>query len=120
MTSFPNDFSKLPTVAFVVPNQLNDMHSGSIATGDDWLKSHIDAYARWAVGHNSLLIVTWDEDDGSTSNSIPTIFYGAHVKVGTATQSITHYDVLRTIEGIFTLPYTGNASSAQTIGGIWQ
>ena len=31
---FPSDYSKLPTVAFVVPNLDHDMHDGSIQDGD--------------------------------------------------------------------------------------
>jgi len=38
-TSFPTDFSKLPTVAWVVPNLDNDMHDGSIQQGDRWLQT---------------------------------------------------------------------------------
>ena len=64
---FPTDFDKLPTVAFVIPNLINDMHNGapaqSIPTGDSWLKQHLDAYYQWAKSHNSLLIVTFDEND---------------------------------------------------------
>src|SRR5262249_9073419 len=75
-SSFPSDYSQLPTVSIVVPNQNNDMHDGSIADGDAWLQSNLDSYAQWAQAHNSLLIVTWDEDDYSQSNQIPTIFVG--------------------------------------------
>ncbi|HEY8747800.1 MAG TPA: alkaline phosphatase family protein, partial [Tepidisphaeraceae bacterium] len=96
-TSFPSDFTKLPTVSFVVPDINNDMHDGSVNTGDTWLKNNIGAYATWAQSHNSLLIVTWDEDDGSQSNQVPTIFYGSMVKPGTYSEPIDHYSVLRTV-----------------------
>jgi hypothetical protein len=33
-----------------------------VRAGDDWLKSNLDAYVTWSIDHNSLLIVTWDED----------------------------------------------------------
>src|SRR6476660_718004 len=46
--SFPTTYSSLPTVSFVIPNQLDDMHDGSVSTGDTWLKSHLDGYAQWA------------------------------------------------------------------------
>ena len=75
-SDFPkrNDFASLPTVSFVVPNQQHDMHSGSIADADQWLKDNLAGYAQWAQSHNSLLIVTWDE--GSGDNHIATIFSG--------------------------------------------
>src|SRR5437762_12091913 len=44
ITDFPSDYSTLPTVAIVVPNQNNDMHNGTnpttVATGETWLKNH--------------------------------------------------------------------------------
>src|SRR5438105_15845110 len=58
---WPTDYNQLPTLSFVSPNLLNDMHDGSIAQGDAWLKQNIDSYAQWAKTHNSLLIVQWDE-----------------------------------------------------------
>jgi phosphatidylinositol-3-phosphatase len=118
-SSFPTDFSQLPTVAFVVPNQQHDMHSGSVAAGDSWAQQHVDSYAQWAPSHNSLLIVTWDEDDGSASNHILTLFIGAHVKAGRYGETISHYDVLRTLEALAGLPFTTHAASAMTIADIW-
>jgi phosphatidylinositol-3-phosphatase len=118
--SFPADLSQLPTVAFVVPNQLHDMHSGSIAAADSWLRQHMDAYARWALTHNSLLIVTWDEDDGSDANHIPTLFVGAHVQAGEYPETINHYDILRTVEALVGVPFTNEAAHATTIADVWQ
>jgi hypothetical protein len=119
-SSFPTDFSQLPTVAFVVPNQQHDMHSGSVAAGDAWAQQHVDSYAQWAPSHNSLLIVTWDEDDGSASNHILTLFVGAHVQAGRYGETISHYDVLRTLEALAGLPFTAHAASAMTIADIWR
>jgi hypothetical protein len=95
------------------------MHDGTIAQGDTWLQSNLDAYAQWAKSHNSLLIVTWDEDDSSQSNQIPTIFYGAGVKTGRYAERINHYSVLRTMEDMYGLPYAGAASSATSITDVW-
>jgi phosphatidylinositol-3-phosphatase len=119
-SSFPTDLSQLPTVAFVVPNQQNDMHSGTIATGDSWLRDHLDAYAQWAPTHNSLLIVTWDEDDGSDANHILTLFFGAYVAAGHYGETVNHYDVLRTIEALEGLSFTNEAANASTIADVWQ
>ncbi|MBD2566297.1 acid phosphatase [Nostoc linckia FACHB-391] len=91
-TSFPTTFANLPTVSVVVPNEQNDMHDGTIQQGDTWLKTHLDTYAQWAKTHNSLLIVTFDEDNGTTSNKIATIFVGAHVKPGNYSENINHYN----------------------------
>jgi len=122
-TSFPADFTKLPTVAIVVPNQENDMHNGdepaTIIRGDRWLQSNLDAYARWAQTHNSLLIVTWDEDDDSANNHIATIFAGPMVKPGVYSQRIDHYAVLRTVLEMYGLAPLGASAKAQTIDFVW-
>src|SRR5439155_21718941 len=64
---FPSDYAMLPTVAFVIPNLNHDMHNGkpgqSIPAGDAWLRQNLDGYYQWAKTHNSLLIVTLDEND---------------------------------------------------------
>lgn len=127
MTKFPSDYNKLPTVAFVVPNMDNDMHNigaagddVAIATGDRWLKHKLSRYAVWAKTHNSLLILTFDEDDSRTAaNQIPTIFYGAHVKKGKYNEHITHYHVLHTLEAMYQLPVS-DSQDAAAIKDVWK
>jgi acid phosphatase len=118
--AFPSDFTRLPTLSFVAPNMCNDMHDCSIATGDKWLKNHIDAYAQWAKTHNSLLVLTWDEDDFSGTNQIPTIMVGQSVKSGGYAEHIDHYTVLRTLEDIYGLPALGTAAQRSAITDVWQ
>jgi acid phosphatase len=119
-TKFPSDYSKLPTVSFVVPNEQDDMHSGTVQDGDSWLQNNLDGYAQWAKTHNSLLIVTWDENDGSANNQIPTIFVGSMVKTGQYSENINHYNVLRTIEDIYGLTPLNNSASVSAISDVWQ
>ncbi|HKB31510.1 MAG TPA: alkaline phosphatase family protein [Streptosporangiaceae bacterium] len=109
----------LPTVSFVVPNLCDDMHDCSVATGDAWLRRHLGGYADWAMTHHSLLIVTWDEDDGSAANHIATIFVGQVVRPGRYGQRITHYNVLATIEVACHLRRDGQAATAAPITGVW-
>jgi hypothetical protein len=74
------DYSTLPKVSWIIPGLNHDMHSynnngtsvnnsihNAMATskGDSWLKKNISKYATWAKTHNSLLIITWDEDSTS-------------------------------------------------------
>ncbi|MBV8779894.1 MAG: acid phosphatase [Phycisphaerae bacterium] len=119
-TSFPSNFTLLPTVSFVIPNEQDDMHHGTIAQGDTWLKNNIDAYAQWSLTHNSLLIVTWDEDDsGDTTNLIPTIMYGGMINSGTYSESINHFNVLRTIEDMYGTSYAGAAATSTPITDVF-
>ncbi|MDT5031782.1 MAG: phosphatidylinositol-3-phosphatase [Actinoplanes sp.] len=116
---FPTNFSTLPTVSFVTPNMCNDMHDCSIGTGDTWLRTHFDSYAQWAKTHNSLLIVTFDEDNNTSINRISTSFVGAHVTTGSYAEKITHYTLLRTIEAAYGLPGIGGATSLNPITDVW-
>ena len=81
-TSFPaTAFARLPSVSFVTPDLCHDMHDCGVAVGDAWLRAHIGPYTDWAMQHNGLLILTWDEDDGSQANHITTIFAGQMVRL---------------------------------------
>jgi acid phosphatase len=140
----PAGFAKLPTVAFVIPNLDNDMHNGessdSVPRGDGWLQKNLDPYYQWAKKNNSLLIVTWDENNdrrhyaGLTNpfvkpktefrrdlqNRIATIFAGARIKPGDYAEGkgITHVNILRTLEAMYGLPRAGAQQPNAAGGGI--
>jgi acid phosphatase len=119
-SDFPGNYDDLRSVSMVVPNLQHDMHDGTISQADTWLKQNLGGYASWARTHNSLLIVTWDEDDGSENKHIATILYGAHVTAASrSSQHITPYNILRTIEAAFGLPGIGHAADASPISGVW-
>lgn len=115
LTAWPSDLAKLPAVAFVIPDLAHDMHDGTIRQGDVWLHNHLNAYITWARTHHSLFILTFDEDDFTRVNHIPTLFVGAHIKPGDYADRIDHFDVLRTIEDLEHLPPIGKAAGAKTI-----
>jgi acid phosphatase len=119
-TSFPTNFAKLPTVAWVIPNLDDDMHDGSIQQADSWLQTHLMAYATWAKNNDSLLIVQWDEDEGTNTNHIATIFVGAMVKPGKYSETINHYNILRTIEDMYGLAHLGSSAGAKAITDVWK
>lgn len=121
---FPTDYARLPTIALVIPNQADDMHNGraaeAIRRGDAWLKANLDRYVRWAKSHNSLLVLTWDEDDFSSGNRIATLFVGPMVRPGRYAARIDHYSVLRTLTDIYGLPALGNAAASDPIAQVWR
>ena len=117
---FPSNFSKLPTVSFVIPDQNNDMHDGNFADADLWLKKHIEPYVAWAMKHNSLLILTWDEDSFKEDNRVVTILVGPMVRPGQSDQRINHYNVLRTLLDFYGLPALGASRDVEAIKGIWK
>jgi hypothetical protein len=118
-SAWPTDFTQLPQVSIVTPNLQDDMHDGTIQQGDTWLQNNIDSYAQWAKTHNSVLIVTWDEDDGTQNNQIPTIIVGQNIVPGQYNEQINHFNVLRTIEDMYGLSYAGSSATATPITDIW-
>ena len=118
-SSFPTDFTQLPTVSLVIPNLKNDMHDGTIKAGDAWLNNNLNPYVQWAKTHNSLLIVSWDEDDKADDNKIATIFVGPMVKTGVYDQHIDHYSILRTILDMYGVAPFGNSVTAAPIKNVW-
>jgi acid phosphatase len=127
MTSFPRDFNKLPTVAFVIPDMDHDMHnigkpgdSAAISRGDVWLKNNLGDYVEWAKTHNSLFILTYDEDQFTQSNHILTVFVGENVKPGKYAETINHYSVLNTLEYLYGLHVFADTSNTHVIQDIWK
>jgi hypothetical protein len=112
-------FDSLPTVSFVIPNVAHDMHSGPIADGDRWLEANLSPYITWAASHESLFILTWDEDDTVSGNHIPTLLVGPMIHPGTIDQRTDHFGVLRMVEECYGLPPTGAAKSAAPLDGLW-
>lgn len=146
----PKDFDSLPTVSFVIPDLKNDMHGTRfqpitevfdpdlLKDGDKWLREKLEDYAQWAMTNNSLLIVTWDEDNNircslpfpkeedcnthPTENRIAAIFVGQKVPPGEVSGRYTHLDLLRTLEEMYGLPLLGATGGAdvRAISDIWK
>jgi acid phosphatase len=98
-----------PTAAnfeLIVPNLTNDMHDGSVAQGDAFLRAFVPRITGRASFANSLLVITWDE--GSTSlgggGRVATLVISPREKG--RFQSATahnHYSLVRTIENAWGL-----------------
>jgi hypothetical protein len=119
-TSFPSNYNSLPDVCFVIPNIINCMHDGTIQQGDDWLRNNIDPYITWARTHNSLLIVTFDEDNYNENNRILTFFYGPMVKHGSYDRYLNHYNLLRTLEDIYGVQTCGGSATTFPVDFLWK
>jgi acid phosphatase len=118
-SAWPTDFRQLPAVGFVIPDLCHDMHDCPVADGDRWARTYLDPYARWASGHNSLLIVTFDENDGRPGNRIFTLIAGAHIRPGQYSTPVSHYRLLHTIEAFYGLRPLGHAAETPPITDIW-
>lgn len=98
---------------WITPDVTHDMHApqGTIAASDAWLAAHVPAIlgsAAFGGGRNSLLILTWDEGDGSTTNQTLLIFAGPAARAGAVSANkYNHYDTLHTIEAVLGLQSLG-------------
>lgn len=126
MSKFPIDYNSLPTVSFVIPDMDNDMHNSgkpgadaAIKRGDDWLKDNLESYIKWAQQHNSLFILTFDEDNFTQQNQIPTVFVGPMIKPGSYSEKINHYNVFNTIEALYGLA-DDSSKNATVIRDVWK
>ena len=112
--------STLSNYVFITPNLCNDMHDCSVSTGDTWLSSNVPAILASSAftSQKSLLVVVWDEDDGSQSNQVAWIAVGSGVKTNyTSSVTYNHYSYLRTIEaswGLSTLTTTDGGASVMS------
>jgi phosphoesterase family protein len=104
-----------PDLTFISPNLVNDMHDGAtvaikVSNGDAWLSQHLPPLISYAKAQNGLIILTMDENTLSENQHIPTILIGDRIAGGQiATQTITHYNVTKTITDNFGAPAIGNS-----------
>jgi len=116
----PAGYANLPNVSIVVPNNNNNMHDGTILQGDTWLQNNLGGYATWALNNNSLLVITFDEDNSGSRNQIPTIFYGANVKAGASVNGTwTLHNLLHTVEAANSTSHAGSSKDVRPIVGAF-
>jgi phosphatidylinositol-3-phosphatase len=115
-------FSGTPNISarftFITPNLCHDTHNCGVSTGDRYLASLIPKIvgsSEYRTGHTAVFI-TWDEDDGSTSNHIPTLVIAPHTAPGARSSTrFTHYSLLRTTEELLGLRRLGAAARAPSM-----
>ena len=115
--------STTPSYSWITPNMCNDMHDCSIATGDAWLSRQIPAILSSPAftTQNSLLVLTWDEDDFTGSNQVDLVLAGSQVTRGLVSRVATnHYSILSTLEAAWNMPaLNANDSTATTLSSFF-
>ncbi|MDQ2959521.1 MAG: alkaline phosphatase family protein [Candidatus Dormibacteraeota bacterium] len=110
--------SSAPAFVWISPNQLNDMHTGSVQAGDKWLKANVAPVlaSSWFTGGNATVVITMDEDTGSNVGGggvIPMVVIRAAARGhGNVATPGNLYGLLRSIEGRYGLSYLGAAAQA--------
>jgi phosphatidylinositol-3-phosphatase len=92
-----------PSYALIVPNNCDNTHDCSVGTGDTWLSNNVPPIlaSPACTIESCLVILTWDEDDGSQSNQVLTVFAGSAAR-SSAVSGVryTHFNLLRTVEDV--------------------
>ena len=104
-----------PNYVWITPDACDDMHDCSTNMGDAWLQATVPLILSSPAftAQNSLLVITWDEDDGTLANQVPTLVVSSQVEPGyRSTLAYTHYSLLRTIEDAWSLAPLGPNDAA--------
>jgi phosphatidylinositol-3-phosphatase len=99
--------------SYVVPNDNDNMHTGSsktaeIAAGDAWLKAHVPAM----LSGGALVIVTWDEGKRSDEHVATIAIGGSAAKGMTDAHAYTHFGLLAGLEDAYGVPHLNSAKTA--------
>ena len=98
-----------PAFIWVTPNTTNDMHDGTPAQGDAFLKAlvtQVQASSWWTA--QSRIVITWDE--GTQSEQVLTLVVGsAH---GTVANGGNEYGTLRGLEEAYGVGLLGASASS--------
>jgi phosphatidylinositol-3-phosphatase len=110
---------------FITPNLDNDMHDGSIAQGDGWLKDTITKImADDSYKNGGTIFLMWDEGGGSPANDDPPfLVISENAKKGYTSQ--TDYDTssyLKSVQamiGVSALPCDPNATGVEAMNDLF-
>lgn len=106
--------ASLGAYTMVTPNLNDDMHDGSVAQGDLWLKNRLPALLRnpaYADG-STVVFVVWDE---GTANHVACLVISPKVHGVRSGTRFDHYSLLATVEDLLGLPQLGAAKGATSM-----
>ena len=105
---------RLPVTGLAVPNLCNDAHDCSLATFDSWLNGWIPkimAGPDYTSGRLTI-VVTFDEDDSSQSNTVAFVVIDPRLHGKTVTSAADHYSLTRWYDDNAGVPPLRNAATA--------
>jgi phospholipase C len=120
----------LPAFSFITPNVQDDMHDGTIAQGDTWLKNNLPAILNSSAytSGSTAVFITWDEGSGGSTGEncatntsdqschVVTLVISPSTVAGSTSGTLfNHYSLLGTAEQLLGLPKLGQAASATTL-----
>ncbi len=116
---------------YITPNLCNDMHgavncpsglgaSSNIRAGDTWLSTELPRIMAYTQAHaDAVIFLTWDE--GDSSNVIPFLAIGQHVKGGmTSTVTYSHSSLLKSTEELLGVPVLAKVATANDFADMFE
>jgi phospholipase C len=105
----------VPNFVWVTPGLCHDGHDCSTGTADQWLSQTVPLIlATDAWKNNGLLLITWDEGDGS-DNHVLTLAIQPNPAERASARSYNHYSLLATIEDRLGLARLGKAADTSAM-----
>lgn len=106
----------LPTIGWLIPDLCDDAHNSgcTLAEADTWLKNVLPvvfAGQDWKSGHLAI-VVTADEDDGSSPNTVLTVVMNPALHGKVVTTALNHYSLTRFQEDVAGAGHLNNAAKA--------
>lgn len=106
-----------PQFIWITPDDCHNTHNCPLAAGDDWLRATVPLITgseAWRAG--GILFITWDEDDGSSSdNRILTLVVTPALGHRVSSVAYDHYSLLATIEDLLGVARLAHATDARTM-----
>jgi len=88
----------LPQYMYYTPNLDNDGHDTGIAYAGRFLQNFF-ANRLQSFPKNTLIVITWDEDDKTEGNRVFTVLIGSMIIPRTTDHTLfSHYSLLKTVE----------------------
>ena len=111
--------------AFITPDLCNSGHgqsgcpsSNDQKSADQWLEQALPPLIAFATAHDSVIFLVWDE--GSSSDLLPFIAVGPHVKAGYASPVVySHSSLLKSLEEILGVPILPSVSAASDFSDLF-
>jgi hypothetical protein len=116
LTAFARDAAsnRLPDVGFLIPDLEHDAHDGTLTAADHWLRTTLQPVlaSRDFVRGRLVVVVTADEDDKSSGNTVLTSVLTPALAHKVVDAPLTHYSLTRYLCQVLGLPNLGNAATA--------
>jgi phosphatidylinositol-3-phosphatase len=120
LTSLDADLNgNTPRFSWITPDMCHDEHSCAVQVGDAWLRQEVGKImASNAWSSNGVLIITWDEDDGSQDNRVLTLVVAPHRTHEVSSRPYTHYSLLASVEDLLGVGRLANAAQATPMSDL--